>query len=191
MKSERAMSESLEPVVGLIWAEAHNGVIGAAGTMPWHVPEDLAHFKATTFGAPVVMGRRTWDSLPSQYRPLPGRLNVVVSRDPAWTSDAEADTASATSLDQALGIAAASSRARPPRVWVIGGSELFRLAMDRADVLIVTELDLEVPGDVVAPPIGDEWHGETVVDWSTSRTGVRYRVTKYCRAEVLALQSTE
>ncbi|HEU5222834.1 MAG TPA: dihydrofolate reductase [Candidatus Lumbricidophila sp.] len=183
-------TEQLEPVIGLIWAEAHDGVIGAAGTMPWHVPEDLAHFKATTFGAPVVMGRRTWDSLPPQFRPLPGRLNVVVSRDPAWSSDSEADTASATSLDQALEIAAASTRARQPRIWVIGGSELFRLAMDRADVLIVTELDLEVPGDVLAPPIGDEWIGKTVGDWQTSRTGVRYRITEYCRAVPASLQPT-
>src|SRR5699024_7697112 len=67
------------PVVGMIWARANDRVIGAGGTMPWHLPEDLAHFKSVTSGHPVVMGRRTWDSLPARNRPLPGRRNIVVT----------------------------------------------------------------------------------------------------------------
>ena len=73
--------------VGLIWAEARGGVIGAEGGMPWHVPEDLAHFKAVTLGAPVIMGRKTWDSLPERFRPLSGRENVVITRQQDWTAD--------------------------------------------------------------------------------------------------------
>ena len=68
--------------VGLIWAEAHGGVIGAEGGMPWNVPEDLAHFKEITLGAPVIMGRKTWDSLPERFRPLPGRCLLYTSPSP-------------------------------------------------------------------------------------------------------------
>src|SRR5699024_1639276 len=73
--------------LGMIWAQAHGGVIGAGGAMPWHLPEDLAHFKATTAGHPVIMGRATWDSLPPRFRPLPGRRNIVVTRDPRWSAE--------------------------------------------------------------------------------------------------------
>ena len=73
--------------VGLIWAEAHGGVIGAEGGMPWNVPEDLAHFKEITLGAPVIMGRKTWDSLPERFRPLPGRENIVITRQQDWSAE--------------------------------------------------------------------------------------------------------
>ena len=72
------------PRVGLIWAQAEGGVIGRDGGMPWHVPEDLAHFKALTLGAPVVMGRRTWESFPARFRPLPGRRNIVITRNRSY-----------------------------------------------------------------------------------------------------------
>ena len=80
-------AEAQGMMVGLIWAEAHGGVIGADGGMPWHVPEDLAHFKEVTLGAPVVMGRKTWDSLPERFRPLPGRDNIVITRQQDWAAD--------------------------------------------------------------------------------------------------------
>ena len=127
------------PRIGLIWAAATGGVIGAGGTMPWHVPEDLAHFKEVTLGAPVVMGRKTWDSLPERFRPLPGRRNIVVTRDPSWAADG-ADRAG--SIDAALELAA---EADPDWIWVIGGGELFAALIDRAHRLEVTELDLIVP----------------------------------------------
>src|SRR5690606_39050619 len=73
--------------VGLIWAEAAGGVIGAEGAMPWHVPEDLAHFKEVTMGSPVVMGRKTWDSLPERFRPLQGRENIVITRQQDWAAE--------------------------------------------------------------------------------------------------------
>ncbi|MCR2813393.1 dihydrofolate reductase [Microbacterium sp. zg.Y1090] len=157
--------------IGLVWAEARGGVIGADGGMPWHVPEDLAHFKAVTAGAPVIMGRRTWESFPPRFRPLPGRRNIVVTRDTAWADDG---AERAGSLDAALWLADADA---PARVWVIGGSGLFREAIDRADLLEVTELDLEVQGDTFAPdrsswPVAAADPGE---GWHTSRTGIRYR----------------
>ena len=74
-------------MIGLIWAQAANGVIGRGGALPWHLPEDLAHFRDTTRGSTVVMGRRTWDSLPDRFRPLPGRRNVVLTRHDTWTAD--------------------------------------------------------------------------------------------------------
>ncbi|MCR2801499.1 dihydrofolate reductase [Microbacterium sp. zg-Y818] len=159
--------------IGLVWAEARGGVIGAEGGMPWHVPEDLAHFKAVTAEAPVIMGRKTWESFPARFRPLPGRRNIVVTRDPAWAAEG---AERAGSLDAALQLADAGADA-PDRIWVIGGGGLFREAIDRADRLEVTELDLDVDGDTFAPDRSawrtvDTDPGE---GWHTSRTGVRYR----------------
>jgi len=161
--------------IGLVWAEAHGGVIGAGGTMPWHVPEDLAHFKAVTMGAPVVMGRRTWESFPDRFRPLPGRRNVVVTRNSAW---ADAGAERAASLDDALALGAEAET-----VWVIGGGELFGEALDRADVLEVTELDLAVAGDTFAPS-HEGWRVEAADPaggWHVSRTGVPYRFLTLAR----------
>lgn len=155
--------------LGLIWAQAHDRVIGAAGGMPWHVPEDLAHFKELTTGSTVVMGRKTWDALDPRFKPLPGRRNIVVTRDPAWGDDgAEV----AHTLDEAL--AAATSP-----FWVIGGAELFAATIDRADRLEVTELDLDVDGDTWAPPIGSGWQVASKGEWQESRTGIRYRFLRY------------
>ena len=152
--------------IGLVWAEAADRVIGADGGMPWHVPEDLAHFKAVTTGRPVVMGRRTWDSLPARYRPLPDRRNIVVTRRAEWAADG---AERAGSLDDAL------SRAGDGRVWVIGGGELFRQAIGMADRLEVTELDLRVDGDAFAPE-RDGWQTATTdpaEGWHTSADGIR------------------
>lgn len=155
--------------VGLIWAEAAGGVIGAEGGMPWHVPEDLAHFKETTQGAPVVMGRKTWDSLPERFRPLPGRDNIVVTRQQDWTAEGarRASTVSEAVRGQ-------------EKVWIIGGAEIFRQVIADADRLEVTELDLVVDGDTFAPP-KTGWRVVDEGDWQTSRTGVRYRFLRYER----------
>ncbi|MDQ2697495.1 MAG: dihydrofolate reductase [Actinomycetota bacterium] len=160
-------------VLGLIWAEAHGGVIGADGAIPWHVPEDLAHFKAVTMGAPVVMGRRTWDSLPERFRPLPGRRNIVVTRQPEWTADGAEP---AGSLEAGLALAGDGE------IWLIGGGELFAEAIGRADVLEVTEVDIEVDGDAYAPPV-EGWSAvarDPADGWHTSRTGIPYRF-RTCR----------
>jgi len=157
--------------VGMIWAEAADGVIGADGGMPWHVPEDMAHFKAVTMGAPVVMGRRTWESFPDRFRPLPGRRNIVVTRQEDWT-DAGAERAG--SLEAAL---AAAGSDDPERIWIIGGGQLYREAISAADRLEVTELDVEVGGDTRAPDRAG-WQAvreDPAKGWHTSRSGIRYR----------------
>lgn len=157
--------------VGLIWAEAHDGVIGVDGGMPWHVPEDLAHFKAVTLGAPVVMGRRTWESFPARFRPLPGRRNIVITRQQDW-SDAGAERAG--SLEAAL---ATASEGQPERIWVVGGGQLYREAIALADRLEVTELDVSVAGDTTAPE-RTSWRtvaAEPAEGWATSGSGIRYR----------------
>lgn len=167
------MTAVAHPPVGLVWAEAEGGVIGAAGGMPWHVPEDLAHFKAVTMGAPVVMGRKTWDSLPERFRPLPGRANVVVTRQAGWAADG---AVRAGSLDEALLLA--GEQAGVERIWVIGGGELFRLALPLADRIELTRLDTAVDGDAFAPALDDTWHltaADPAGDWHTSRGGIRYR----------------
>ncbi len=158
-------------MIGLIWAQAANGVIGRDNTIPWRIPEDLAHFRATTIGAAVVMGRRTWESLPPRFRPLPGRRNVVLSRDPAWSADgAEV----AHSLDDALRAGA--------DVWVIGGAEVYAAALPRADVLEVTELQDAFDGDIHAPAIDASWHVQTDSGWQSSSSGPGFRWLRYARS---------
>ncbi|KJL18463.1 Dihydrofolate reductase [Microbacterium oxydans] len=155
--------------VGLIWAEAHGGVIGAEGGMPWHVPEDMAHFKEVTLGAPVVMGRKTWDSLPERFRPLAGRDNIVVTRQQDWSE--EGARRAATVAEAVRGL---------DRAWIIGGAEIFRQVIGDADHLEVTELDLDVAGDAYAPD-KTGWRLVDEGEWHTSRTGVRYRFLGYER----------
>ncbi|WP_404432225.1 dihydrofolate reductase [Microbacterium lacus] len=163
------MTDAATARVGLIWAEAEGGVIGAAGGMPWHVPEDLAHFRAVTGDAPVVMGRRTWESLPDRFRPLPGRRNIVVTRSDTWQAQG---AERAGSLGAALKLTADS-----PWTWVIGGGQLYREAIGRADRLEVTELDVSVEGDTFAPSHAG-WKAVDVDPadgWHTSCGGIRYR----------------
>lgn len=164
--------------VALVWAQAHGGVIGRAGTIPWDVPEDLAHFARVTAGAAVVMGRRTWDSLPPRFRPLPGRRNIVVTRQADWSA---AGAERAGSVPEALAGAAASDGP----IWVIGGAEVYAAAIPDADVLEVTEIDAAVDGDAHAPAIDGSWtpsEADPAEGWHTSRTGLRYRFVRYERA---------
>lgn len=164
-----------------IWAQARNAqgrpVIGSDGDMPWHVPEDLKHFKTQTTGAAVIMGRRTWESFPHAFRPLPGRTNIVITS----SESLHGADAVVTSLDDALAVAA---RLSPDTdVWVIGGGRVYADAMDRLAQLEVTELDVEVDGDTFAPVIDpDEWSAAHTSQWHTSSTGVRYRFVTYTRA---------
>lgn len=125
------------PRLTLIAAVARDGTIGRAGGMPWHLPADLAHFKRVTLGHPVVMGRKTWDSLPARFRPLPGRRNVVVTRQAGWQA---AGAERAASLDDALQRFAADET-----VFVIGGGELYAQALPQAQRLVLTEVGLRVP----------------------------------------------
>ncbi len=156
--------------LGLIYARARNGVIGRDNAMPWHLPEDLAHFKATTLGCPVIMGRKTWDSLPPRFRPLPGRRNLVVTRQADWNAQG---AERAGSLEQALAACADS-----PRVWVTGGAELYRLALPHADVVEVTVIDQDFEGDAYAPELGPEWHESSRAS-HVSANGLPYSFLTY------------
>lgn len=160
----------------MIWAEARGGAIGLDGTMPWHLPEDLAHFKQATLGAPVIMGRRTWESLPERFRPLPGRANVVVTRDESYAAPG-AEVRS--SLESAV---AAAEELGAEIVWIMGGGALYASAMPLADELIVTRIELDVPdADTFAPSIDAGWElvdpGVPVV----SKTGLEYRFERWTR----------
>jgi dihydrofolate reductase len=123
------------PEISLILARADNGVIGEAGSIPWHVPADLRRFKQVTIGQPMIMGRKTFDSLPGL---LPGRRHIVITRDMAWDEDgAEV----AHSADEALALANA------PHLWVIGGAEVYKLFLPQADRIELTEIHLSPQGD--------------------------------------------
>jgi dihydrofolate reductase len=156
----------------LIFARAANGVIGIDGKLPWHLPEDLAHFKRTTLGSPVIMGRKTWDSLPPKFRPLPGRLNVVVTRQPDWQA---AGALTAHSLAEACALCPSDSHA-----WVIGGAELYVQALPIASTAVVTEIDTNFEGDAYAPQFDPQW-SETARERLVSSTGLSFSFVTYCK----------
>jgi dihydrofolate reductase len=154
----------------LIFARARNGVIGKNGTMPWHLPEDLAHLKKTTMGCAVIMGRKTWDSLPPKFRPLPGRLNVVVTRQPGWQADG---ALRAGSLEDAASICASNAD-----VWILGGAEIYAQALPMASTAVVTEIDADFDGDAYAPQFGPQWTKTSGPPQVTS-TGISFSISTY------------
>jgi dihydrofolate reductase len=161
--------------LNLIFARARNGVIGARNTLPWHLPEDMAHFKRTTLGCPVIMGRKTWDSLPPKFRPLPGRINLVVTRQPDWSADG---AVVAHSLQAACAACPPESTA-----WVIGGAELYAQALALAGTAVVTEIDADFEGDAFAPQFGRDWV-QTARESHTSSTGLSFSFVTYQKAGV-------
>jgi dihydrofolate reductase len=151
-------------VIGLVWAQSANGVIGRDGNLPWHLPEDMKHFRSLTAGATVLMGRRTWESLPPRFRPLPGRRNLVLSR--TLQSDPQDGVEPFPDLRQAL--AAVSGD-----VWVMGGAAVYRAALPFADRIVVTEIQELFDGDTYAPDVGRP--PDSVGAWRESSTGLHYR----------------
>ncbi len=139
-------------MLSLIVAVAENGVIGARGSLPWRLPDELAHFKRTTLGKPVLMGRRTWESI---GRPLPGRANVVLSRDPKY---APHGAFVARDLDEAIGMHAAA-----PEQFVIGGASLYADALPRAERIYLTRVHARPIGDVSFPELASGEWGESLV----------------------------
>ncbi|MCG9053226.1 dihydrofolate reductase [Laribacter hongkongensis] len=159
------------PPLALIAARARNGVIGLDNRMPWHLPEDLAYFKRVTLGKPVVMGRKTFESI---GRPLPGRLNIVVTRNPGWQA---AGVQVAHSLDAALALAAATA---PEEIMLIGGAELYRQALPQADVLYLTEIDAEFAGDAFFPEVDlARWRIDREEAGLRDSDGLRWRFVRY------------
>jgi dihydrofolate reductase len=161
--------------LGMIWAQSTAGVIGRDGRLPWRLPEDMAHFREVTDGRPVIMGRRTWESLPERFRPLPGRRTIVLSRRAGY----EAPGAEVvTSLAEAVRLAGAASNLP---VWLAGGADVYAAgAAGLASVAEVTEVDVDAPGDTFAPPLSG-WRLDSTGAWLTSRTGLRYRFLRYLR----------
>ena len=159
----------------LIFARAANGVIGFKNTLPWHLPEDMAHFKRLTMGCPVIMGRKTWDSLPVRFRPLPGRLNIVVTRQGDWQAEG---ARRADSMAQACALCPADSNA-----WVIGGAEIYAQALPMASTAVVTEIDAEYEGDAYAPQFGPQWK-ESAREPQVSSSGIPFSFVTYTHTGV-------
>jgi len=154
----------------LIFAKARNGVIGKNNAIPWHLPEDMAHFKRTTMGCPVIMGRKTWDSLPERFRPLPGRINVVITHQKTWN---ETGAKPSYSLNEAL-----SFCEQFEHVWVIGGAQIYAQALPLATTAVVTEIDADFDGDAFAPQFGPQWL-ETARESHTSVNGLAFSFVTY------------
>lgn len=141
------------PRLTLVAAYAANRVIGADGGIPWHIPEDFAHFKQVTMGGVLLMGRATYESI---GRPLPGRETVVVTRDPSWSAREHADQVRVVhDLDEGLALA----HSLPGEVYVSGGQQIYAQALPLATHQILTEVDLEVDGDTFYPDFDEsQWH---------------------------------
>jgi len=165
-----------DPRIGMIWAQAVNGVIGRGGTMPWHLREDFEHFRRTTAGHPVIMGRKTWESLPDKSRPLPGRTNIVITSDQHW---AALGAIRAGSIFSALALTALQPGAR--QIWFIGGGSIYRevLSAGLADSIVITRIDAVVDGDTYAPDLGPEWKLTSSAPdegWATAANGTPCRI---------------
>ena len=156
-------------VLALIAAVARNGVIGDNNQMPWRLPEDHRFLREQTRGCPVIMGRKTWDSLPARFRPLPDRHNIVVTRQIDWHADG---ATAVQSLSDALSVAQAATQAGnpgaaapAPRIWILGGAELYAAALPLADELVLTEIDADFIGDAHFPP----WPRDQFIERSRQR----------------------
>jgi dihydrofolate reductase len=195
------------PEIVLIAAVARNGAIGRDNALLWHEPADQRHFRQATMGCPVIMGRRTWDSLPPRFRPLPGRRNLVVSRNPAFTcpgaevagsltealeragggglSAAPASGAAATghASDDAATAAPAAPAAvgEAARVFVIGGGQLYADALPLADTLMLTEIDADLPGDTFFPAWDRSAFAACDIQPGAGADGTGYRFVSYRR----------
>jgi len=167
-------SSATRPALSLIAVVARNGGIGRDNALLWHLSEDLRHFKRTTLGCPVIMGRKTWDAI---GRPLPGRRNIVVTRNPAWTA---AGAEAAGDLTHALSLASDAAK-----VFVIGGAQLYAAAMPFADELMLTEVDADAPADTFFP----HWDSAGFIEQSrashTDPHGLRYSFVVYQRKSKL------
>lgn len=161
-----------KPTLALIAALDRRGAIGRRGGLLWRESEDQKHFRRVTMGCPVIMGRKTWDSLPERFRPLPGRRNIVITRNAQWQgSGAER----AASLEDAL-----QSVTDAAKVFAIGGGELYALALPRADELVFTEIDAEFgDADVFFPAFDRSRFAETARENRVAADGTRYAFVTY------------
>lgn len=173
-QTQNGQNGSLSGELTAIVAMGRNNEIGFRGDMPWHIAEDLRHFKQVTLGHPVIMGRATWQSLPR--RPLPGRRNIVLTRDAAF-SDTGAGRAG--SVEEALLLC----DGEPKSPFIIGGGKVYAAAMPLLTRLEVTRIDADFPGaDTFFPAIDpEEWELREVSDTLTSVSGLKFRFESYER----------
>lgn len=161
------------PILALIAAHAQDRVIGIDNRMPWHLPEDMKFFRETTRGKPVIMGRKTWESLPDAFRPLPGRVNIVVSRNAAYPA---VGATVVGSLPDAL-----TAAGNADIVFVMGGAELYRQALPIADRLYLTEIDADFAGDAFFPELAkDDWR-EAQRNPQVAASGLKFAFVTYER----------
>lgn len=160
------------PVIRIVVAYASNRCIGRDNDMPWHLPSDLAHFKRVTFGHPIVMGRKTWESL---GRPLPGRPNLVISRDPSYQADGATVY---PSLEAAM---AAAQQLNTDMVCIIGGAQIFTAGLAIADELIATEIHAEFEGDTFFPELDAQQWQEVARQPQPIENGYHYDFVRYDR----------
>lgn len=166
----------LRPVTAIV-AMARHGAIGRGGTLPWRLSEDMAHFKTFTMGHPVIMGRKTWESIPK--RPLPGRRNIVISRSPLYKAEG---------AEVFPSVEAAIAACAPAEIPVImGGAQIYAAAFPFCSKIVVTEIDTEVPdADTFFPEIDPaEWNRKEDSELLTSKTGLNYRFVIYTKNENL------
>ena len=162
------------PVLSLIAAVANNRVLGKDNQLLWHLPGDMRHFRETTRGKPVIMGRKTWESLPEKFRPLPGRQNVVVSRNPAYSAPG---AILVRSLEEAIG------KVEGDEIFVIGGAELYRQALPVAERLYLTEIAADFEGDCWFPEYSlNQWE-ELSRSQPTEEGGLAYTFAVYQRTQ--------
>lgn len=163
------------PPIALVVAIAENGVIGNAGRIPWRLPEDMRHFKALTLGKPCIMGRKTWESLPK--KPLPGRPNIVVTRDTGFASEG---AVAAHTLEDAVAVAA---RENPVEIMIIGGAEIYTAALPHAESIYLTEIHRDFDGDArLAEFDRDTWQ-ETAREAHTTQDGLSYSFVTLSRRD--------
>ncbi len=162
-------------MLSLIAAVARNRVIGKDNQLLWHLPDDMRHFRETTRGKPVIMGRKTWESLPEKFRPLPGRLNIVVSRNPVYPAPG---ATLAGSLQEA-----AEKAGNAQEVFVIGGAELYRQALPLADRLYLTEIAADFEGDATFPETSSEDWQEILRSPPARHDGLDYAFVVYKRTQ--------
>lgn len=164
--------------LNLIWAQARHpdgrAVIGQDNRIPWHLSEDMTHFKALTLGHPVIMGRKTWDSLPPRFRPLPGRANHVLTRDGLWHENGAQPSPGLRRL--------LSKLEQNAEIWVIGGAEIYAQTLPRATRAEVTEIELTVEGDAFAPEFGPGW-SEVARVRHVSASGMAYSFVSYLNSQ--------
>jgi dihydrofolate reductase len=169
----------MKPSLALIAAVARNGTIGRGNQLVWHEAEDQKHFRRHTLGCPVIMGRKTWDSLPARFRPLPGRRNLVLTRQTGWAAEGAERVGSIAEALARVGDVA--------KVFVIGGADVYAQALPLADQLVLTEIDAPLDGDAFFPDWDREQFVETHRDPRLGTDGVPYAfVTWQRRAPTVA-----